>query len=225
MPLQWRLGVFGRSPKRSMAPFGRPRIRHPRAMDVTQPTESLERRTGSDRRRPADDHDDAWADGATVAIPILAMPDPIAAWPLDIPPPLREVRCLDPWCQVVHRSIVGEHEGDHDEAGRAWDDAVLWLVAGHDPSGRHEGARGARSVVDYHRTLLARTEASFRQELVSVEGGRGPIVEAHLRTMASRGDRTLDIPTLLVFELASLRIRRVTEIPGDVAAWDAFWQD
>ena len=53
----------------------------------------------------------------------------------------------------------------------------------------------------------------------------GPIVEAHVRTTAMRGERALDIPTLLVFELSSLRIRRVTEIPGDLPTWDAFWDD
>jgi hypothetical protein len=30
---------------------------------------------------------------------------------------------------------------------------------------------------------------------------------------------------LLVFELAGGRLRRVTEIAGDLAAWDGFWTD
>jgi hypothetical protein len=63
------------------------------------------------------------------------------------------------------------------------------------------------------------------QEIVSIEASGGPIVEAHVRTTAIRGARRLDIPTLLVFELGCLRIRRVTEIPGDLASWNAFWDD
>ena len=59
---------------------------------------------------------------------------------------------------------------------------------------------------------------------MTIEASRGPIVEAHVRTTARRGNRELDMPTLLVFELSCLRILRVTEIPGDIPEWDAFWK-
>jgi ketosteroid isomerase-like protein len=83
---------------------------------------------------------------------------------------------------------------------------------------------GPAAVRAYHRELVRLTGGTFRQELVSIESGRGPIVEAHVQTTAARPDRVLDIPTLVMFELRSLRIRLVTEFPGDVAAWEAFWR-
>ena len=180
---------------------------------MTLTDQSADRRSGVDRRRSDDPSDRS--SGTDRA-------DPISAWNLTLPPELREVRCLDPWAQVVHRSILDEHEGSHDDAARAWDDAVIWQLNGHDPTGRHE-ARGAAEVLDLHRTLGRLTDWTFTQELISVEGSRGPIVEAHLRTTATREGRTLDIPTLVVFEMSCLRVRRVTEIPGDIASWDAFW--
>ena len=179
---------------------------------------SAERRSGNERRRPDDESE---APSAAIA----PAEDPIAAWPLVVPAPLRDVRCLDPWCQVVHRSLVDAFDGDHASAGRAWDDGVSWHVSGPDPTAGVLPAVGGRAVRGYHAKLEARTAGTFRQELILLEAGRGPIVEAHARTTARRGERLLDIPTLLVFELASLRIRRVTEIPGDVAAWETFWRD
>jgi hypothetical protein len=199
---------------------------------MTYPTHELaDRRSGGERRR----ENDPSADPGAVSS------DPIAAWPLAIPDHLLDVRCADPWMQVVHRSLLAERDGEHEEVSRAWDEAVAWHLTGPDPTtlaagalgpdlGRAEGdARrgphvGAAAILAYHRALARLTEWTFSQELVSLESGRGPIVEAHLRTTAARGGRTLDSPTLLVFELAALRVRRVTEIPGDLKAWEAFWR-
>jgi hypothetical protein len=172
----------------------------------------VDRRSGADRRRASDDGD-----------VVVRATDPIAAWNLLVPDALLDVRCLDPWRQIVQQSLADEHEGAHDDAGRAWDGAVVWDLKGVDPTGRLPAA-GGEDVLGYHRDLGQLTDFTFAQELVSVEGSRGPIVEAHVRTTARRGDRTLDIPTLIVFELSCLRVRRVTEIPGDITAWDAFWR-
>ena len=181
---------------------------------MTQLTDqSADRRSGADRRRPDRDSErPSRADGS----------DPIAAWNLTIPPALRDVRCVDPWAQVLQRSILDEHEGNHEDAARAWDEALVWQLNGHDPTGRR-AANGAAEVLAFHQALGRLTDWTFSQELISLEGSRGPIVEAHLRTTATRQGRTLDIPTLVVFEMSCLRVRRVTEIPGDIASWDAFW--
>jgi hypothetical protein len=157
---------------------------------------------------------------------------PIGDWPLVVPDELRDVRTVDPWARVVHTAIVDAVLDRAADAAAKWEDGATWHVAGFDPTAPggdpesgttpREGA-GAEAVRTFHRELARLTDGSYRQELVAIEGGRGPIVEAHLRTTARRGDRTLEIPTLLVFELPSLRIRRVTEFPGDLPAWDAFW--
>jgi len=201
---------------------------------MTYSTDELtDRRSGHDRRRDDDPDADRAAAGS----------DPIAAWRLTIPDHLLEVRCPDPWMQVVHRSLLAERDGADDEVSRAWDESVAWQLTGPDPTtaaapappaADAEGRRGdalhdaphvgAKEIVAYHRELARLTDWTFSQELVSLESGRGPIVEAHLRTTATRLGRTLDTPTLVVFELASLRVRRVTEIPGDLKAWEAFWR-
>jgi ketosteroid isomerase-like protein len=196
---------------------------------VTNSTDELtDRRSGEDRRQDVDPAAERPVTGS----------DPLAAWPLTIPDHLLEVRCPDPWMQVVHRSLLAERDGEHDEVSRAWDESVAWQLTAPDPTradvdagadGRGEAFRdaphvGAERIIAYHRGLARLTDWTFSQELVSLESGRGPIVEAHLRTTASRAGRTLDTPTLLVFELSSLRVRRVTEIPGDLKAWEAFWR-
>lgn len=173
-----------------------------------------DRRSGEDRRR-IDDPSAARA---------AAEHDPIAAWPLVIPDHILGVRCPDPWSQVVHRSLLAEHDGEHEEAGRAWDERVVWQLSGPDPTAAEPAHAGAAGIVAYHRELGRLTDYTFRQELSTIESGRGPIVEAHLRTTAQRNGRRLESPTLLIFELSSLRVRRVTEIPGDLVAWTAFWE-
>ena len=145
-----------------------------------------------------------------------------ARWPLVTGPAFDAVKPRDPWAMVVHRSIGDYRDGAIDEARRTWDDGIVWRVVGAGPT---PDAVGPDAVVDHHARLLERTSGTFRQTLVSLECSNGPIVEAHVRTTATRGDRNLDIPTLIVFELSAMRICQVTEIPGDVAAWEAFWAD
>jgi hypothetical protein len=128
----------------------------------------------------------------------------------------------DPWASVVRRSIDEYGAGHLDELVRSWDEALTWRVAGDWP---REPLVGLRSVVAYHQGLEALTDGAFRQEVLSIAASGGPVVEAHLRTTAERGDRRLDMPSLLVMELVALRVRQVTEIPGDPEAWARFWAD
>jgi ketosteroid isomerase-like protein len=188
---------------------------------VTQLTHPLDRRSGVDRRRS-----ERWSPTT------LMDASPIADWPLLLPQGLRDVRAIDPWARVVHLAILDALLGRDADASAKWEDAAAWHLAGFDPTvpgGRPEAgtmprdAVGVEGVRGFHRELARLTDGTYRQELTSLESGRGPLVEAHLRTTARRGDRALDMPTLLVFELPSMRIRRVTEFPGDLPAWDAFW--
>jgi hypothetical protein len=172
----------------------------------------MDRRSGVERRRSPRD----------AAAP--AVVDPILAWNLDVPEALKRIRCQDPWAQVVQQSLVDEHDGAHEDAGRAWDPRAIWEVTGRDPTGLAP-ATGAEAIRSLHRELGRRTNWTIGQEIHTVEASRGPIVQAHARTTARRGDRILDIPTLLVFELSCLRIQRVTESPGDLRDWVAFWSD
>lgn len=144
-----------------------------------------------------------------------------ARWSLDLDPGFRERARRDPYVEIVRETIADFAAGHADRASRHWHDGIVWRVAGAAPMcGEYVGAD---RIFDYHRRLKALTEGTFRQRLRSLEASGGPIVDAYLRTTAERAGARLDIPTLLVFELAAGHIRVVSEFPGDQAAWDRFW--
>jgi hypothetical protein len=176
------------------------------------PDAPVERRSGRDRRA------DAARRAPDPASDRRAVPT-VARWPLVVPPNFEDSHPRDPWATVVHRSIADYRAGRADAARQVWDDRIVWRVDSLDAEAGPDG------VFAYHRRLQERTDGTFRQTLISLEGSGGPIVEAHVRTTAARGEDTLDIPTLIVFELSAMRIRQVTEIPGDQDAWNRFWSD
>lgn len=147
----------------------------------------------------------------------------IARWPLDIDGDLEAGHHHDPAIAVVRRSLIDYRTGLADQASRAWGEDIVWTVRGAPPVGGEW--TGCEGVFAYHALLERLSEGTFRQRLIALEGSRGSIVDAYLRTTAARNGRTLDIPTLAVFELGGGRVTRVTELPGDTAAWEAFWAD
>ena len=168
----------------------------------------VDRRSGHDRRIEGDRADARRAGRPTVA-----------RWPLVVTPDFEASHPRDPWATIVHRTMADYQAGRADAARLLWDERIVWRIDST------ESVSGPEAVFDHHRRLQELSDGTFRQTLISLEGSGGPIVEAHVRTTARRGDRTIDLPTLIVFELAAMRIRQVTEIPGDQAAWDAFWAD
>lgn len=147
----------------------------------------------------------------------------IARWPLEVEDGFETAWHADPSVVVVRQSIVDYRSGRADRAAAGWHDDIVWRVVG---SGPMTGEWiGPEKVFEYHRRLGRLSRGTFRQRLVALEGSRGVIVDGYLRTTARRRGRTLDIPSLTVFELAAGRIRCVTEIPGDRDAWAEFWTD
>ena len=147
----------------------------------------------------------------------------VARWPLDVDRGFETSHSADSAIAVVRRSLADYRSGRADQASRLWHDGITWSVRGEPPVG---GAWvGPEGVFAYHALLARLSEGTFRQRLIALEGSRGSIVDAYLRTTATRGDRELDIPSLAVFELVGGRVQRVTEVPGDCDAWEAFWLD
>ncbi len=144
-----------------------------------------------------------------------------ARWPLDAsdgyPSPARDA---DPWARLVREAMELYRQGRVDDATRLWSDDIEWRVWG--AAGDAE-LRGPEAIFAYHARLGRMSDGSFRQQLLAVEASQGPVVTAYLRTRAARGGRALDVPSLLTFEVSRMQIRRVTEIPGDLAAWNEFW--
>jgi hypothetical protein len=163
------------------------------------------------------------ADGGTV-IPTAARPlraAMIATWPLDVEDGFERLPSRDPWVSIVRDSIVDYRSGRADRARQRWSDDIRWRLSA---DGGLDGEWvGPEQVFNLHRLLRRETDNTFRQRLIALEGARGPFVDAHLRTTAQRNGRSLDVSTLVVFEVSNGRISCVTELPGDRVAWREFW--
>jgi ketosteroid isomerase-like protein len=147
----------------------------------------------------------------------------IARWPLDIDGGADIGPGHDSSLAIVRHCLTEYRSGRADVASRVWHDDIAWTVRGRPPaSGVWTGPEG---VFAYHALLERLSGGTYRQRLMGLAGSRGSIVDAYLRTTATRNGRRLEIPTLTVFELVGGRVRRVTEIPGDQEAWDKFWAD
>ena len=113
--------------------------------------------------------------------------------------------------------------GQADQARQMWSDDVVWRVG--DDRARWGEFEGGEAILGYHTRLARLADGEFRQRLLAVEGSGGPVVTAYLWTRAKRGETELEMPTLVVFELSRMHVKRVTELPGDPAAWNRFWAD
>src|SRR5215207_9205794 len=181
---------------RSSLPAARPRSTAPSVRIAAR--NRLESRGGSERGR--------------------ALSPTIARWPLDLDDGVAGARNCEPAIAIVRDSLADYRSGRADLASRSWGDDIAWCVRGEPPvGGKWDGPEG---VFAYHTLLDRLSEGTFRQRLIALEGSRGSIVDAYLRTTATRSGRRLDIPSLAVFELSGGRVQRVTELPGDHAAWE-----
>jgi ketosteroid isomerase-like protein len=145
----------------------------------------------------------------------------VARWPLEVGDEFGMARPRDPWVSLVRDSIDLYRTGEADRASRTWAEDIRWTV---DADGPIAGVwEGADAIFGYHRHLERTSQGTYRQRLLALEASGGPIVEAHLRTTASRPGSRLDQPTLVVFELSGGQLKRVIEIPGDRDAWRTFW--
>lgn len=147
----------------------------------------------------------------------------VARWPLETDSGFERSHPSDPCVAIVHGSIADYRSGRADRASARWHDGIRWRVPVEGPGGGEW--TGPDAIFELHRDLARRTNGTYRQRLIALEGSHGPFVQAHVHTRASRAGRTLDMPSLIVFELAGDRISSVTELPGDRAAWRAFWED
>lgn len=145
------------------------------------------------------------------------------AWPLELDERLPKGSYADPAVALVRHAMLADR-GRHDEGSMSpWHEDVTWRVLGSTTFRDPWTGRGG--ILDYRRLLARLSDDTFRQRLIGLEGSQGATVAAYLRTTATRLDRRLAIPTLLIFELGEGRIRAVTETPGDLVAWDRFWSD
>jgi hypothetical protein len=175
----------------------------------------VERRSGIDRRAFHPEERSL----AGLEAPAEMVPGRIAA-PFRFAPEVRALRSRDPWVSLVRRSLADYAAGRLETLWRSWDEQLVWSIAAAWPD---SAATGPEAVAAYHQRLAHASGGTFEQRIEALNGSNGPIVDAHVRTTARIGSRRLDVPTLLTFELAAMRIRRVTEIPGDPVAWQRFW--
>ncbi len=146
----------------------------------------------------------------------------VVRWPLDVEPEFAKTFLRDPWQSMVRDCIVAYREGRPDVASWGWTDDIVWRLAAN---GFSEEFHGAERIFAYHQRLVRATGGTFRQRLVALQGGNGPIVEAFVHSTARRGQRQLNLSGMVVFELNGSRIHAVTELPGDPQTWGDFWAD
>lgn len=146
--------------------------------------------------------------------------DVATARPPDPGPPERRWKPRDPRAAIVAAALETYWRGERAQAALYWETGARWRVAGHGPMCGED--IGLDALFARRARLLRLTGGTYRQELVALEGD-DPLIAAHVLVTARRRGLRLDQPSLLLFEVAATGIRRVTELPGDPAAWAAFW--
>lgn len=142
-------------------------------------------------------------------------------WRLDIDEGHGTASYADPAVALVRHAMVADTSERGARSFSPWHEDVVWRIPG--TTAFSETWAGRDGILAYRRLLARLSDDTIRQRLISLEGSQSAMVAAYLRTTAVRRGRRLDIPTLLNFELGEGRIRTVTELPGDRAAWDRFW--
>jgi len=146
--------------------------------------------------------------------------DPLGRWPVDTSLLGPGGSGSDPWVAIVRTAIDAYARGLGPGRFPLWAHEATWRVGGNRSAVEYVGPR---AIAAYHADLDKRSTGTYRQLIVALSASGGPIVEATVRTTAVRRHDRLDQPGLIVFEAGRGRIQRVTELPGDQAAWDAFW--
>jgi uncharacterized protein len=100
-------------------------------------------------------------------------------------------------------------------------DGVVWRVPG--ASAMAGEYRGRAAIFAFLRRTADLTGGSYRADLLDVYGG-DEIVVGLYRATGARGDRRLDIAQALVFRFDGDELQEVLAVPGDPAAFDAFWR-
>jgi ketosteroid isomerase-like protein len=111
-------------------------------------------------------------------------------------------------------------ERDAMTLGRLIGNGVVWRVPG--TSSMAGEYRGRAAIFEFLRRAAELTGGSYRTELLDVWAGDQLVVGLY-RATGERDGRRLDIPQALVFRFEGEELREVLAVPGEPAAFDAFW--
>jgi uncharacterized protein len=111
-------------------------------------------------------------------------------------------------------------ERDSITVGRLIGNGVVWRVPGR--SAMAGEYRGRAEIFEFLRRTAELTGGTYRTDIVDVWGG-DQLVVALYRAVGRHEERELDIPQALVFRFEGDELREVLAVPGDPAAFDAFW--
>jgi uncharacterized protein len=111
-------------------------------------------------------------------------------------------------------------ERDSITVGRLIGNGVVWRVPGR--SAMAGEYRGRAAIFEFLRRTAELTGGTYRTDVVDVWGG-DELVVALYRAVGRRDGRELDIPQALVFRFDGTELQEVLAVPGDPAAFDAFW--
>jgi ketosteroid isomerase-like protein len=126
-----------------------------------------------------------------------------------------------PNATLIRKALRAVAHAETEALKQLCSDEIHWHAAGHTPwAGDHQGFE---AVLDYLGRVGEAAdvfEADLTDLLVSEE--RAATV---MQVSARRGDRRLDVPFLILYQIAEGKIAKVWSTPLDLHAADVFWAD
>lgn len=122
--------------------------------------------------------------------------------------------------ELVRRGYEAFNAGDMARLSELFAEDAVWNVAG---SGVLSGPKQGRdAVLAYFGELGARTQGNFQANLKDIVGGENYTV-AIQQTQATKGDKSLDVGTIITFVVRDGKITEGREYFEDTGKADDFW--
>ncbi|GAC1499329.1 MAG: nuclear transport factor 2 family protein [Pseudarthrobacter sp.] len=121
---------------------------------------------------------------------------------------------------LVRRGYEAFNAGDMTSLSEMFAEDAVWYAAG---SGVLSGTkRGRDAILAFFGELGARTQGHFKANLKDVVGGDNHTV-AIQQTQATRGEKSIDVGTVITFVIRDGKIAEGREYFEDTAKYDDFW--
>jgi uncharacterized protein len=123
--------------------------------------------------------------------------------------------------EIIRRGYAAFSAGDMDTLrNEVFTPGAVWVIPGN---GYYSGAKeGIDAILQFFGDIFERSGGTLQVLLEDVAAGDGNCYSLH-RNVAMRGDRSLDLRSVLVFAMQDGRIARVDQYYWDTTENDEFW--
>ncbi|MFP3579043.1 nuclear transport factor 2 family protein [Arthrobacter sp. fls2-241-R2A-200] len=122
--------------------------------------------------------------------------------------------------EIVRRGFEAFNSGDMAALGELFTDDAVWHVGGNNVLSGTKQGRDA--IFAYFGELGSRTQGRFHAEVQDIVGGDSHTVSI-VRTQATNGDKSVDVPTVITFVLRDGKVTEGHEYSDDTGKLDDFW--